>query len=104
MISGRLNLIVLCVCVNLLCSCSTQHKPVASYSLPPASASQLPPESTAHESFRRGFPFALTVRLGDGEESLFLVDTGCARTTLDSSFEPYLGPCLGKEWVAALEG
>ena len=104
MISGRLILIALCVCVNLLCSCSTQYKPVARNSLPPASASQLPPESTAHESFRHGFPFALTVRFGDGEEALFLVDTGCSRTTLDSSFEPSLGPCLGKEWVSALEG
>src|SRR6266581_3055425 len=104
MISVRLILIVLCVCVNLLCSCSTQHMSVARNSPSPAWASQLPPESTAHESFRHGFPFALTVRLGDGEEVLFLVDTGCARTTLDSSFEPSLGPCLGKAWVAALEG
>src|SRR2546426_490533 len=104
MISGRLILIALCVCVNLLCSCSTQYKPVARNSLPPASASQLPPESTAHESFRHGFPFALTVRFGDEEEALFLVDTGCSKTTLDSSFEPSLGPCLGKEWVSALEG
>src|SRR5438552_16960811 len=104
MISGRLILTVLCVCVNLLCSCSTLHMSVARNSLSPAWASQLPPESTAHESFRHGFPFALTLRLGDGEEVLFLVDTGCARTTLDSSFEPSLGPCLGKAWVAALEG
>lgn len=92
------------VCVSLLCSCSTQPKPLAKDPLTVELPTQLPSECTAHESFRHGFPLALTVRLGDESEALLLVDTGCGKTTLDASFEPSLGPCLGREWVARLEG
>jgi hypothetical protein len=90
--------------VNLLCSCSTQEKPIARTSPPPESASELPPESTVHEGFRHGFGFALTLRFQDGGDALFLIDTGCSRTTLDRSFEPTLGPCLGRERVVHLQG
>lgn len=104
MISSGAAAIVSTICLTFLCSCSTQPKPLAKGSLPVEPPTELPPECTAHESFRQGFPLALTLRLGDGTEALFLVDTGCTKTTLDSSFEPTLGPCLGRRRVVRLEG
>lgn len=104
MISSKTALIISFICMSFVCSCSTRQKPIARDSPAPVWPIELPPEMNAHESFRRGFPLALTVHFENGGEALLLMDTGCGRTTLDSSFEPSLGPCLGREWVAALEG
>lgn len=84
-------------------SCSSEREPLTQGSLAHEPATELPSECSAHDSFRHGFPFAVSLRVGDGPEALFLVDTGCSKTTLDTSFEPSLGPSLRKELVINLE-
>ena len=41
--------------------------------------------------------------MGGVTEVLFLLDTGCSKTTLDRSFEPLLGACVRKERVTGLD-
>lgn len=103
-ISSRTTLVASSVCVVFLCSCSTDREPLAKGPISTEVVTELPSECSAHESFRHGLPIALKLRIGHETDALFLVDTGCSKTTLDASFEPSLGPCLRKEWVVNLEG
>ena len=73
-------------CLGLLCSCAT-HDPI-----PPI----LPPETSFNRDAGRGGELFLTLHLENGEELLFLVDTGAPGVCLDKSLEPKLGKCL---WI-----
>jgi hypothetical protein len=69
----------------LLCSCATT--PDLSALIP---ASKLPAEVTLNKDAGRGSLLFVTLRLEDGEELLFIVDTGSPVTFIDKSFEPKL--------------
>ena len=69
--------------------CAAGPHPTAS------SGVELPAEVTMNTNAGNGGGLFVNLRLEDGEEVPFLVDTGAARTTLDVSFEPKLGNRLG---------
>jgi hypothetical protein len=62
----------------------------AASALPP-----LPADVTMNKDAGRGGVLFVTLRLEDGEELPFLVDTGATATMLDQSLEPKLGKRLG---------
>jgi hypothetical protein len=83
---------VMITCLTLLCSCATQEP------FPP----ELPPETSINKGAGRGDELLAKIRWENGEELLFLVDTGASATMLDSSLEPRLGKCLGTKtfyWI-----
>jgi hypothetical protein len=73
-------------CLGLLCSCATSD------SIHP----NLPPETSFNRDAGRGGDLFLTLHLENGEDLLFLVDTGAPGVCLDKSLEPKLGECF---WV-----
>jgi hypothetical protein len=68
----------------LLCSCATEN----------SIRRQLPTDVSMNQGAGRLDELLLTLHLEDGEELLFLVDTGASFTILDKSFEPKLGTCF----------
>jgi hypothetical protein len=82
---------IICLLVSsawlmLLCSCATQESVRTSR----------PSEVAINAEAVRGGSLHLTLRLEDGEELVFMVDTGMPQTVLDKSLEPKLGKCLGR--------
>ena len=69
----------------LLCSCATTRLSTAL--LP---ASKLPAEITMNKDAGRSQKLYVPLRLENGKELLFAVDTGSTATTLDKSLEPML--------------
>jgi hypothetical protein len=74
----------------LLCSCATTRQ--ADIIIP---ASDLPSDVTINKDAGRGNLLFVTLRMGNGENLPFVVDTGTAGTLLDNSLEPQLGRRLG---------
>src|ERR1700733_16293677 len=74
----------------LLCSCATTRP--SSVIIP---ASDLPADVTINKDAGRGNLLFVTLRLDDGENLPFVVDTGAESTLLDNSLEPQLGRRLG---------
>lgn len=72
-------------CILLLCSLA------AADTVKP----QLPAEVDINKDAGRGVLLFVNVRLENGQEVPFCVDTGTARTLMDKSFEPTLGKPLG---------
>jgi len=81
----------------LLCSCATTPKSTAI-----VPATELPAEVSINNDAGRGGFLTVPLRMEDGEELLFLVDTGSPWTLLDKSFEPKLGKRLGTQTAASL--
>ncbi|MGB8368618.1 MAG: hypothetical protein ACLPYZ_14300 [Limisphaerales bacterium] len=81
MINLRARVIGFCF-ILVLCSCATQN------SVPPSL-----PADTAF--FKDSEHIYLTLRLENGKQLLFIVDTGGTATVLDKSLEPVLGKRLG---------
>jgi|GEM_PF-696961 len=79
-----------------LCSCVTTHHPTAI-----ASASELPADATINKSAGRGGVLFITLRLENGEELPFDVDTGSGGTLFDKSLEPKLGKRLGTTSISS---
>jgi len=75
--------------LSLLCSCATQPNGIVTAPLRP----ELPAEQIICD--KAGEPLVVNLRLADGQDVPFMVDTGTSITTLDRSFERCLGPCLG---------
>ena len=75
----------LIVMLLVLCSCTTQKS-----ASPPPIRAQLPPEVTLNEDAGRGGWLIVPVRLDDGQELSFLVDTGASGTLFDKSLAPLL--------------
>jgi hypothetical protein len=75
---------ICCLSLLLLCSCATGH--TARLSLPPEVAMNA---EAGHDDLY------VTLSLEDGEELLFILDTGSVQTTLHRSLEPKLGKRLG---------
>jgi hypothetical protein len=69
-----------------LCSCATKS-PIHP---------QLPADAPINKGAGRGDFLLVTLHLKDGENLLFVVDTGFPKTILDKSLESKLGKCLGK--------
>ena len=78
----------------LLCSCATTSQKSAI-----VPAIELPAEATINKNAGHGDWLYLTLRLENGEELLFNVDTGAPITVLDKSLEPRLGKQLRKRTV-----
>jgi len=74
-----------CLCLVLLCSCASNYR----------GQRDLPAATTFNHGAGRGDDLMVTLRMEDGEELLFIVDTGCRNTTFDKSIESKLGKCLG---------
>ncbi len=70
----------------LLCSCAAQN-PVRH---------QLPAPVTINKEAGRGGHLTVTLRLENGKELPFDVDTGAPFTVFNKSLEPQLGKCLGQ--------
>jgi hypothetical protein len=75
----------ICIFLLLLCSCATED------SIRP----QLPAHVTMNKEAGRGGHLIVTLRLENGEEVPFQVDTGAPITVFDKSLEPKLGKRLG---------
>lgn len=75
----------------LLCSCATT--PHQSAIVP---ATELPADVTINKDAGRGNLLFVTLRLEDGEELQFFVDTGTTFTSFDKSLVPKLGKRLGR--------
>ena len=71
--------------VGLLCFGATDY----------ALSRNLPPELRLNEGAGRGDMLLVTLRLQDGAELLFIIDTGAPFTYLDKSLEPRLGKSIG---------
>jgi hypothetical protein len=80
--------------LGLLCSCATRD------SIRP----NLPAKTSFNRDAGRGGELFLTLRLENGEELLFLVDTGTPGVCLDKSLEPKLGKCYWIQWVHEFYG
>src|ERR1017187_1023419 len=77
------------LCLLLLCSCATSQK---------QSAPALP--ANVHfdkEAGRKAKPIFVKLRMENGEELPFMVDTGSPETFFDKSLEPKLGKCFKVE-------
>ena len=70
----------------LLCSCAT-----IPHSSTIVAATDLPADTAINEDAGRGGHLNVTLRLEDGQEMLFMVDTGSPITLLDKSLESKLG-------------
>ena len=75
---------ICCLSLMLLCSCATGN--TARPNLPTGVVMNA---EAGHDDLY------VTLRLEDGEELLFILDTGCVQTTLHRSLEPKLGKRLG---------
>lgn len=84
----------LAVCSSLLLLCSCASTPDATVFVP---ASELPADVAMNKGAGRGGHLTVTLQLADGEESQFVVDTGCPITFLPKSWESKLGKRLGTE-------
>ena len=73
------------LCLVLICSSAMDHSAHAS----------LPAEVTMNPMAGRGGLLVVTLRLENGQELPFLVDTGTSGTLIDKSLEPKLGKPLG---------
>jgi hypothetical protein len=82
-----------------LCSCATKPRPSAI-----VAATDLPAEVSINKDAGCGNYLYATLRMEDGEEVPFMVDTGASGTALDKSWEPKLGKCLGIGTSAGWEG
>lgn len=79
---------LLCHCLVLfLCSCATESKQDC--------ASARPAEARINKEAGRGGLLFIALRLENGKEFPFIVDTGSPITFLDKSLEPHLGKRLG---------
>ncbi|MEN6333208.1 MAG: retropepsin-like aspartic protease [Phycisphaerales bacterium] len=76
--------------VLLLSSCATTQGPAVVVPIAQSLA-----DAAMNEDVGCGGPAVITVRLDDGQELPFVVDTGSPMTVLDKSLEPKLGQCLG---------
>lgn len=74
----------------LFCSCQTQPHPLAIVPAP-----KLPPELTMNKDAGRGNWIFVTVRLENGQELPFFLDTGATVTCFDKSLESKLGEPIG---------
>jgi hypothetical protein len=79
-----------------LCSCATER----------VSHRRLPADVTMNKEAGRGGLLFVTLRLEDGEELPFVMDTGASGTCFDKSLEPKLGERLGTgpSWRFGLKG
>jgi hypothetical protein len=82
----------------LFCSCATTHQQSS------APAKELPADVTMNKDAGRGGRIIVTLRLEDGQELPFLVDTGSPLTLFDKSLEPKLGKRLGTMTINSLNG
>jgi hypothetical protein len=83
----------------LLCSCATTpHQPAI------VSASELPADVTINTVAGHGGYLTVTLRLEDGEELPFMVDTGASATIFDKSLESKLGKRLGTATTSGWSG
>jgi hypothetical protein len=82
----------------LLCSCATKPYPSANIS-----ATELPADVTMNKDAGRGGFLFVTLRLDDGEELPFIVDTGSPGSLISKSLEPKLGKRLGT-WTLSKYG
>ena len=73
----------------LLCSCANEK----------AIRPTLPADVSINKGAGRGDELFATLHLESGENLVFIVDTGCLSTLLDSSLEPQLGKPVGKERI-----
>lgn len=64
----------------------------------------LPPDAAMNRDAGRGSTLLITLRLEDGEELPFLVDTGATGTVLDKSLEPKLGKRVATNVMNNWEG
>src|ERR1044071_6373643 len=83
----------------LLCSCATTFDSTAI-----APASELPAQLTINKSAGRGDMLFVTLRLEDGQELPFGVDTGSEGTIFDKSLTPKLGKRLGTKLLSGWHG
>jgi hypothetical protein len=83
----------------LLCSCAA--KPHASAIV---AATELPAEVSINKDAGRGNFLYVPLRMEDGEEFQFMLDTGSAATTFDKSMEQKLGKRSGKGTSLGWEG
>jgi len=83
----------------LLCSCAATPHPSANIS-----ATELPADVAINTVAGHGGYLTVMLRLEDGEELPFMVDTDASGTSFDRSFEPKLGKRLGKGTSANWEG
>ena len=77
-------------CLALLCSCTTELK----WSDDNSARPPLPAETAFNKSAGHGDHLYIKLRLENGREMLFAVDTGMSVTMLDKSLEPMLGKRL----------
>ena len=77
--------LAIAVCLTLLCSCATQNP----------NRSQLPADVTMNKNAGHGDFLMMTLRLENGEQLPFLVDTGTSITLFDKSLAPQLGRKIG---------
>jgi hypothetical protein len=82
-----------------LCSCATTPNQAAIIS-----ASELPADVTINTVAGHGGYLTVTLRLEDGEELPFMMDTGASGTTVDKSLEPKLGKRIGTETIIGWSG
>jgi hypothetical protein len=81
------------------CSCATAPKPSAF--IP---AAEFPAATTINKSAGRGGMLFVNLRLEDGQECLFGVDTGSEGTIFDKSLQPKLGKRLGAITLSGWRG
>ena len=87
-----IRLILACVCLLFLCSCTTEN------SIHP----QLPATVAMNKDAGRSQLIFVTLQLEDGQELPCEVDTGCFITILDQSLEPKLGKRCDTESTSAM--
>lgn len=83
----------------LLCSCATTSQQSAI-----VPATKLPADATINKSAGRGGMLFVTLRLEDGQEFSFGVDTGAEGTVFDKSLELKLGKRLGTKTLSGWHG
>ncbi|HEY5234209.1 MAG TPA: retropepsin-like aspartic protease [Verrucomicrobiae bacterium] len=83
----------------LLCSCATTFQQSAI-----VPATELPADATINKSAGRGDMLFVTLRLEDGQELSFGVDTGAEGTVFDKSLESKLGKRLGTKTLSGWHG
>jgi hypothetical protein len=81
----------------LLCSCTTTSPTPELVPAAEVPATELPPPVAINQSAGRGGLLFVTLRLDDGKELPFVVDSGSSGTFIDQSLEPRLGKSIGKK-------